>query len=266
MAEVASGVLHNVGNALNSMKTSAEMVRRMRRVDGDADALDGAAQLLRDHPADPRVPELLTRLASRQRREAEQVAAEVDRLRAQVDHVATIVAVQQDHARSRGLFVDVAPGELVREAMLVAFGTVQPSDIRIEVVDEAPGTVLTDRNQVLQIITNLLVNAKDEVRAAGGERGIRVCARRTAELWSIEVSDSGRGVRTDHRTAIFRHGFTTKDAGHGFGLHVSALAAQALGGNLALADQGPLAGACFVLELPIGPTRAPRVGATVAPA
>jgi len=65
------------------------------------------------------------------------------------------------------------------------------------------------------------------------------------------VSDNGVGIERENLTQIFSHGFTTRENGHGFGLHSGALAAKELGGSLTVNSDGPGTGATFVLELPI---------------
>jgi C4-dicarboxylate-specific signal transduction histidine kinase len=74
---------------------------------------------------------------------------------------------------------------------------------------------------------------------------------------SIEVDDNGHGITPDNLASIFRHGFTTKKAGRGFGLHASAISAKAMGGSLTVESEGPGQGARFCLSLPQQPPRAP---------
>jgi signal transduction histidine kinase len=69
----------------------------------------------------------------------------------------------------------------------------------------------------------------------------------------ISVSDNGVGIPAENLTRIFSHGFTTKQDGHGFGLHSGALAAKELGGSLSVQSDGPGHGATFTLELPCQP-------------
>ena len=67
----------------------------------------------------------------------------------------------------------------------------------------------------------------------------------------IHVIDDGCGIAPEVRDRLFTHGFTTKETGHGFGLHASALAAQEMGGTLrAHHDEADL-GATFIVELPL---------------
>jgi signal transduction histidine kinase len=70
-------------------------------------------------------------------------------------------------------------------------------------------------------------------------------------LVRISVTDNGVGIRPEHLTHIFEHGFTTRKDGHGFGLHSGAIAAKEMGGSLAVYSAGPDQGATFTLSLPL---------------
>jgi C4-dicarboxylate-specific signal transduction histidine kinase len=113
-------------------------------------------------------------------------------------------------------------------------------------------TVCVDRHKVLQILINLLRNAKHamEPKTEGSRRlSIRVAAAGPAAV-KITVLDNGIGIPAENMTKIFNHGFTTKKEGHGFGLHSGANAAREMGGSLTARSEGPGKGAEFTLELP----------------
>ena len=112
---------------------------------------------------------------------------------------------------------------------------------------------LVDRHKVLQILVNLLRNAKyamDEQGPAEKRLEIRICRTANGQV-AITVRDNGVGIASENLTRIFGHGFTTKKNGHGFGLHSGALAAKQMNGSLSVHSDGPGQGAAFTLELPI---------------
>lgn len=113
-----------------------------------------------------------------------------------------------------------------------------------------------EKHKILQIILNLLRNAKQSIveRGGEGERVIQVCIRRLESRFRVVVSDTGLGLPSENLTRIFGHGFTTKPDGHGFGLHSCALAAREMGGSLWAESEGLGHGAAFILELPLNVT------------
>jgi C4-dicarboxylate-specific signal transduction histidine kinase len=130
--------------------------------------------------------------------------------------------------------------------------------VKVERQLSAVPPVMTDKHKVLMILVNLISNSKYALDAAPAEQRcltLRLEAP-TAERVRVEVRDNGMGIAQELLTSIFQHGFTTREDGHGFGLHSSALAAQELGGTLTAHSEGPGRGATFTLELPCAPPEA----------
>jgi C4-dicarboxylate-specific signal transduction histidine kinase len=116
-----------------------------------------------------------------------------------------------------------------------------------------------DKHKVLQILVNLVRNAKyacDESGKTDKQITLRVDVAEGGVR--ISVIDNGVGIPAENMGRLFTHGFTTRQSGHGFGLHSGALAAQELGGSLHAVSDGPGRGAAFILELPCVPREAAR--------
>jgi len=112
--------------------------------------------------------------------------------------------------------------------------------------------VLVEKHKVLQILVNLIRNAKyalDERGHSDKRLTLRVGVNGN-DMVKILVIDNGVGIPPENLERIFAHGFTTKKHGHGFGLHSSVLAAKEMGGTLTVHSDGPGTGATFTLELP----------------
>jgi len=118
---------------------------------------------------------------------------------------------------------------------------------------ESVPKVQVDRHKVLQILVNLLTNAKhavDETRRDDKQVTLKV-QQCDEQFICIIVQDNGIGIETSNLTRIFSHGFTTKKTGHGYGLHSGAIAASEIGGSLRVHSDGLGTGSTFTLELPI---------------
>jgi len=112
--------------------------------------------------------------------------------------------------------------------------------------------IVVEKHKVLQILVNLLRNAKYACEASGRtDKEVVIRILNQAGAVQIAVADNGVGIHPEHLGRIFSHGFTTKKDGHGFGLHSGALAAKDLGGALRVDSDGPGRGATFTLDLPI---------------
>ena len=266
MAEVATGVLHNVGNVLNSVNVSAGLVaQRLRasKIDGVARLAklikaqgDGLARFLTEDPRGRTVPAYLEQLAAYLEQERTEVSKELSGLILNVDHVKEIVAMQQNYARVSGVIETVALADLVEDAIKIHGGAYARHGIVLE-RDFAPlPPVLVDKHKVLQILVNLIHNSKyacDATNQPEKRVTIRIQAGGAGRV-KIAVADTGVGIAPENLTRIFSQGFTTRKGGHGFGLHSGALAAQELGGTLTVHSDGVGRGATFTLELPLHPS------------
>jgi C4-dicarboxylate-specific signal transduction histidine kinase len=105
------------------------------------------------------------------------------------------------------------------------------------------------------MLVNLVSNAKYALSSSDKEEKLLTIRiyKHSEERFRIEVADNGVGISEDNLTKIFSHGFTTKEHGHGFGLHSCALAAEEIGGSLTVHSDGVGKGATFTLELPFKP-------------
>lgn len=263
MAELANGVLHNVGNVLNSVNVSSNLLLdRVRK--SKVDGLQRAVDLLRQHEGDladfltrsaqgSKLPRYLEQLAAHLLQERQGVETEAGDLARRIDHMKEIVARQQNYARVSGMTSVERPATIVDDVLRMHRLSLAELDIRVETEFAWDGECEIDRSRVLQILMNLVANAKHAVRDRGGGGGlvrISVAAVSGTRL-QIRVADNGVGIAPENLAKVFAHGFTTKKDGHGFGLHHSANAATEMGGRLWVESAGLGAGATFLLELPL---------------
>jgi len=261
MAEVATGVLHNVGNVLNSVNVSATVIAdlvRKSRISGVAKV----AGLLHEHAHDlgtffrqdsrgPQIADYLAKLSEHLVQEQTTLLREIGLLSKHIEHIKEVVVMQQTYAKVSGVIEPLAAETLVEDALRMNSASLVRHDVHV-VRDLAPAPrVLVDRHKVLQILINLISNAKHALDAAKTpHKQIRIRVQPQDNQVRICVEDNGVGIATENLTRIFQHGFTTRQSGHGFGLHSSALAARELGGSLRAYSDGPGRGARFVLKLP----------------
>jgi len=267
MAEVATSILHNVGNVLNSVNVSASVIAEKVK-NSKAGYLEKIAAMLRQHGEDPaaflnlddkgkQLPAYLERLAAYLAQERQALLEEVGSLRSNIEHIKAIVATQQGYAKPAGVAEPVQPSELVEDALRINAGMLQRHQIEVERQQDLHlPTVSVDKHRVLQILVNLIRNATHACDEAKVDRkNVTVQIHDDARRLRISVRDNGVGIARENLTRIFNLGFTTRKDGHGFGLHSGALAAREMGGTL-LAESGGLGqGATFTLELPHQPPR-----------
>jgi signal transduction histidine kinase len=163
-----------------------------------------------------------------------------------------IIAAQQSYAKVNGMNEVCTLEEIAETALQISEGGLRNSSIEIVREYESLPAVLVDRHQIMQILVNLIGNAKHalEDRKEPGRRLLVAIAKVDGGV-RIEVRDNGAGISGENLAKIFNHGFTTKKTGHGFGLHNCANAAQQMDGSLTAYSDGPGKGASFVLRIPV---------------
>lgn len=262
MAEIATTVLHNVGNVLNSVNVSAELVSSQMR-SSKAQGLGKVAQLMSEHVHDlsdfltndhkgKMLPDYLLKLAKVVTEEQEGIIEELGQLTKGIDHIKTIVAAQQSYAVAVSIVETVPVAALIDDALRMSAGLLARREVTV-VKDLADLPLLPlDRHRVLLILVNLINNAKQALDSVVDRSPCVTFSAFLADgALRITVADNGNGIEPEHLKRIFSHGFTTRKDGHGFGLHSCALAAQEMGGSLTVHSDGAGQGATFTLDIPL---------------
>jgi PAS domain S-box-containing protein len=259
MAEIATGVLHNVGNVLNSLGIANATARRHLK-SLRVERLETVAAMVRENRTslatffmeDPRgrhLPEYMPALAAELSGTAGAVQVEMNVIETLLNHLRNIVSAQQAHAQGGGLREPVNLRDIMESALAMQAPELGRTEIVRDYADLAP--VTTDRHKLLQILVNFVSNARDAVTLGGESPGrITVELRGEDDHAVISVTDSGVGMSEVVMANLWQFGYTTKVDGHGFGLHNSANAAQEIGATIAAFSEGAGAGSRFVLRLP----------------
>ncbi len=255
-ARVATGVLHNVANVLNSARVGAEILRQ--QCEGmRPDRLRKLAHLLEDIEPELRAtlpdkaPVVVTfaqRIASEFATTTQRMQTELKSLQRRLQHAAIVLGRQQRFAKCSNGVQELSLDEVVATALDLA-DVGDPSVVRRDIQCES---VIADEHRILEILINLLSNAADAVR----ETETPAILVRTVEhpppvaRVDVTIADNGIGLAPERLGSLFEHGVTTKVDGHGFGLHSCAQAASEMGGTLSVSSEGIGRGASFTLSLP----------------
>ncbi len=265
MADVASSVLHNVGNVLTSINVSTDILLKTlhRPMVGDVCRIASLFNEHKDHleafltqdTKGKQIPSYLGIVAESLSGSHQTIQSEVDSLVKKIDHVKQVIMSQQDIAHAGEIREETAIEELMEQALMM--GMPEPEKHGIQVVREYAHvpTIMTDRHHVLQILVNVITNANNAmVEYPGNSHCLTVrillppdhkgCVR-------LEVTDTGGGITAENLPRLFTQGFTTRKAGHGFGLHSAAVSAKSLGGAIQARSAGEGLGATFMLDLPL---------------
>jgi PAS domain S-box-containing protein len=269
MAEVATNVLHNVGNVLNSLNVSANLVTdKVRNL--KAESLARLVTLLQANAAalgtflvederGKRIPDFLAQLSGHLLSTQRSLLAELESLTHNISHIKDIVATQQTYAKRCGVTETVDVATLVEDSLAMNRGAFARHGVTLTREFAAVPQITVDKHKVLQILVNLERNAKYACDASGrSDKNVTVRIAPLDGSVQIQVIDNGVGISAENMQRIFTHGFTTKKEGHGFGLHGGALTAREIGGSLTVCSDGIGRGATFTLKLPLNPPEEAR--------
>jgi C4-dicarboxylate-specific signal transduction histidine kinase len=262
MAEVATSILHNVGNVLNSVNVSAGLIAENLRRSKAANLIK-VADLLGQNASRPdflqtdekgkQVPAFLRGLGDRLNQEHQNNVEELLDLQKNIEHIKRIVAMQQDFARVGGVVEKVQLSEIVEDSLRINAGALARLGVELVRDFRTDPQLLIEKHKVLQVLVNLIQNANLAcAEAQRQDARIEVSLLTTApDRVTIRITDNGIGISPQNLKRIFTPGFTTRKNGHGFGLHACILAAKDLKGNLTVHSSGAGQGATFELELPL---------------
>jgi C4-dicarboxylate-specific signal transduction histidine kinase len=252
---------------LTSVNVSTHLLRE-RLKDSYADGLARVASMLKEHshdlpgflasdPKGQKIPQYLEQLVAHMAVNDAQVRGELQSLTKNIEHIKEIVVMQQAFARVAGVAQTLPATELIEDALRLNAVALQRHEVEV-FRDYPPNSpaITVDKHKVLQILVNLIRNAKYACEESGRpERKLSVGLANHDGRIRIRVADNGVGIAPENLIRIFSLGFSTRKDGHGFGLHSAAVAAKELGGGLAVHSDGPGAGAEFTLELPQQPPK-----------
>lgn len=270
-AEVATDVLHNVGNVLNSINVSAALLDEKLR-QSEVPVVKRLAEMLDTHRDDmatflasdargSKLPAFVHQLADLLAAEHAFMRSELQSLAEAVEHIRFVISTQQVHGRNQGLVECVDPVAVMKQALGMTAASLRRRQVEVVETFEPIEPVPLYRHKILQILVNLLTNARHALDGHQDQPRMELTVARVTtrqgERLRFRVADNGVGIAAENLERIFRFGFSTRRDGHGYGLHGSANLAREMGGELRAASDGPGRGAVFTLDVPIAPVPAP---------
>ena len=262
MAEIASEVLHNVGNAVNTANCCAEVIAD-RLNNSRLSGLEKAASLLSEQSAnvaqffseDPRGPKLisyLVTLCGTLQKEQVDNLSELQRLQETIRHIRDAIASQQSHARKSDFRQRVDLRALMNETLLVNEALQKQCGITVTInMPELPLLEL-NRSRVAQVLVNLEKNALLSMQSVPGKKHeltVNVAILK-ADMLQIEIRDTGTGFTPEIQERLFGQGFTTREEGSGLGLHYCVNVIREMGGDITAYSDGLGTGARFRITIP----------------
>ncbi len=261
MADIATDTLHNVGNILNSVKTSSQIINDVIK-SSSLSGLKKAGSMLRDNmddiesfiTNDPKAEKLLQyylKLEDEFTKEHDTVLDHVERLDEKVKSIEDVIKAQQSYAGTSALTELLDLSEIIEDAIIMQSGEFEQSSIRVEKKFQDVQKVNVQKNKFIHVIVNLIQNARDALSTTHEKkRALTFAIHDNDDAIFVNIMDTGSGIDRENLEKIFSHGFSTKKDGQGYGLHSSANYMNEMGGRMWAESDGIEKGATLILRFP----------------
>lgn len=261
MADIATGVLHNVGNVLTSVNTSASLIEetaKQSKLEGLLQAnmllrenINNIDEFIANNPKGKNLLQYYLKLEDPLKKERRKMLKQSERLNEKIALINEIIAAQQNYAGIGIHDEQVVLDEIIENALSLQAGSIERHNLEIEKDLQATEPVFVQRSKLIHVLVNILKNAKEAMNGMKpNEKKIVIKTWQKDGTVYLSVTDNGSGIKKEHLGRIFTQGFTTKKSGHGFGLHSSANYMKEMGGSIEVHQNGEDKGATFTLYLP----------------
>lgn len=265
MADMATGVLHNIGNILNSVNLAGEEIQRISNASKIAGLIKGTDMLqaqenmsdfLANDARGQKLPAYFIKMAKVLNDEIDEINKESRALIEKTTMMKEVISTQQSYAKSGFHSEKLNISELVEDALKIQEASLKKWGVKLDKKFADTPHCEGQKSKLLQVITNLVKNAKeamDDNDTFNRPKEMRIetgMVNDTAVY--LTIKDNGCGISTEQLNKIFNHGFTTKETGHGFGLHTCANAMTEMKGALKVDSEGVQKGATFTVTIPVG--------------
>lgn len=261
MAEIASEVLHNIGNILTVFYVNIEGIQRVLKRSKYQDIVkakeifekerDSIQEMLKEKPQFYKLYDLLFSFGLMIEEEYTEIEKFNNKTKDKMKTVRDILAAQQNYARSDSYHEETTPKELITKTLDVFSYKMEKMGIHLKTSIENNSPFVTETNKVVNILTNIVKNAIEAVVNFDGPKNIDINVYREHDFQIFSVKDTGMGISKEALEKLFTHGFTTKSAGKGFGLHSCYNLANGMGGKIEVVSEGEGKGATFMLKVPL---------------
>ncbi|WP_138429754.1 two-component regulator propeller domain-containing protein [Fodinibius saliphilus] len=258
MADLATGILHNVGNILNSVNTSAALIEDTMK-HSKLQGLLQANNVLREHvediedfvannPKGKKLMQYYLKLEEPLKKEQRKVIKQSKRLTEKIELINEAIAAQQSYAGASMYADHISLGEMIQDALTLQAGSIDRHGLTVDKDLESVDPIIAQHSKLMHVLVNLIKNAKE---AMAGNRPdnkvLNIKSWQDDDRVFLSISDNGSGIKDVNLKKVFNHGFTTKKSGHGFGLHSCANYMKEMGGDIEVESEGKGQGATFTL-------------------
>ena len=244
MAEIAVGILHNIGNTLNSVNISTREIIRIigsSRIRGFSKAnkmlsenRENLADFLVNDTRGKLLPDYYMKLGKCLQNEQNDIDREAELLLKNIRLIKEVIDTQQEYAKVESYTEEINVFDAIEEALIIQHNMLQKYGVEVSrsYSENDNITLSVQKSKLIHILLNIFKNACEALKESG-EKHLEIDVIKSGEgEVAIKIFNSGKRIEKEVLDRIFNYGFTTKKDGHGFGLHVCANFMAEMGGKI----------------------------------
>ena len=254
--EIVDTILHNIGNAINSVSAGVDTLYEHVASDRLIQRFNALARAVKSHQADwgdyiqndpqgQKVLPFMLALAEDFSTQNEQLVGTIERVRTRTLHIVDIVRTQKSFDNVRVTAKDIDLQQALLDALKLQQDSIDKRGIHVDIdCANAPAEIRIQESQFNQMLVNLIKNsieAIDQLAQSGGlseAPRIEIRAYVDDTFFNLDITDNGIGISEKDTKVIFTAGYTTKETGSGLGLHSIANFVAGSGGQIVPLSEG----------------------------
>ncbi len=262
--EIASGVLHDIGNGVVGFGSYLNRIKRQLEQDNvknlenltafftaNTVAIASAIGEAKAHA----LIEMLNGITNTQKINQEEIRKSIVEQYNIISHIQEILNIQRQYVDGQETSRERKPIDLraiINDCISMAFASVDKRHITLslEIQPKMP-IIKGDRTKLMQVILNIFKNSTESIDINSEEKKIIVRLYTLYDSIVIEVQDSGCGFDEETGRKLFERGYTTKPTGTGFGLHNCKQILESHSGSIEISSGGEGRGALVTIKLKI---------------
>lgn len=259
IGEISSEVLHNVGNCFSSLSLSISTLGDLvleNRSEKMNNLLEKILPFLNKEATQENqlIVKYFQKLTDHFQKKDKFLQEELFSLKEQCAHIKSVIYTQQSLSKQKFAVEKININNVIEEVLRLSFNQLQRHDIQLDKKYQSLPPCVIDKHKFISVLLNLLKNARDALllhKHSNRKLKIETRVDRQQKNIIVIIHDNGVGISKEAQRNIFEHGFTTKDEGHGFGLHSSMTLIKQMKGEMFFSSPGENKGATFKISLPI---------------
>lgn len=257
--EIASNVLHDIGNAVVGFSSYLTRIKRLLEADHSENLQNlvgffeqqrtAMSTAIGDAKSDA-VVKILSGIAQTQKSNQSDISKSIAEQQHIITHIQEILNIQRQYINgSRHEEKPVSLTSIINDCMAMLYASLNKRNIAVlQNIPDEVSLIKGDRTKLMQVILNLLKNSIEAIDIYAVDKTISITIINTPDSLVLQIKDSGKGFDAETGRKLFTRGFTTKSSGSGLGLDHCRVILESHQACINITSEGPGKGALTTIK------------------